>query len=270
MLSEQALEWIRQAYLVGFVGAFFFLIVLEDGQRPAEETGRLRHVLRNLGVFALVLLLADGVVLGLMFRTPYRLTESDGLLTSLKLNPLVLCAIGFVLLDLVEYGFHRLSHRWHWLWRLHAVHHSDPMVDASTALRSHPVEVSISVVVKVMLCLGLGIPLWAEGARAVVANPWALFQHANLAGSGRVNRSLGWLLATPAMHKIHHSTDLRETNTNFGVIFSCWDRFFGTYAHPQDNATRTFGVAGLTGESWQTLTGMLLTPLRARNLDIPR
>jgi sterol desaturase/sphingolipid hydroxylase (fatty acid hydroxylase superfamily) len=268
VLDAQGLAWVRQAYLVSLIGGFVFLFVLEGGS-PAPSY-RLKHVLRNVGLFALVLLVADGLVLGLLFHTPVRLAESHGLLSPLALSPLTVYFFGFILLDLFAYWYHRLSHRVGWLWRFHAVHHSDPHVDASTSLRSHPLEVSLSVVCIMSLCQWLGIPLWVEGARAVIANPWAMFQHASLPRSGWLERSWGWLLATPAIHLVHHSTDIKEMNSNYGVVFSCWDRLFGTYLKPKEPAPRSYGLTGLLGDSWQSMTGMLLTPIRIKTRDTPR
>lgn len=271
MLNEQWLDWIRQAYLVSSFGAFVFLVVLEGGVSSDKPTSaRLRHVLRNLGLFALVVLIADGLVLGVLFDTPYRLSASNGLLTPFELSPLACFAIGFVLLDFMAYWLHRISHRWRWLWRLHAVHHSDTSLDASTALRAHPVEVSISVVLIVAILHGLGIPLWVEGARAIIANPWAMFQHSSVSRIDWLERSLGWILATPDIQKIHHSTEARQINSNFGVVFSCWDRLFGTYLDPAQESVLDVGVPALSDDTWQTVGGMMLTPVKARGLDIPR
>ncbi len=262
-----ALDLLQNAYLVANLGAFAFLVVLEGGRDALIAIpDRRRHVLRNLGLFALVLIVADGVVGGWWLGVTALLTASNGLLTPLDLSPAAQFAVGFVLVDCVDYFFHRLMHRWRWLWLLHAVHHSDPHLDASTAVRFHPVEVSIEVAFKVALLLALGIPLWVEGARAVVLNPIAFFQHANIAWPAGFERAIGWLVQTPSMHRVHHSPVPRETNSNFGAVFSFWDRLFGTYLRPSGPRPAAFGLAKLTADRWQTVAGMLSTPLRARRL----
>ena len=265
-MSGEALRALSDAYFVANVGVFAFLVVLEGGRDAlVATTGRWRHVLRNFGLFATVLLIADGVVLGWWLGVPSMLTLSDGWLTPLGLPPLAQFALGFTLLDLFDYFYHRLVHRWRPLWLLHAVHHSDLHVDASTAVRFHPLEVSIEMTLKSLLLLALGIPLWVEGARAVVLNPWSAVQHANIVYPRRLERAIGWLLVTAPMHRLHHSPEPRETNSNYGVVFSFWDRMFGTYVAPSGPGPQRYGLARLGGEArWQSVAGMLLTPVRAR------
>lgn len=268
MLDAESLEWIKRAYLFSLIGGFVFLVVLEGGN-PDLPQGRFRHILRNLGIFVLVLAIADGLVLGLLFQTPYRLLESDGPLTGLELSPLALFALGFVGFDFVGYWLHRASHHWRWLWQLHSVHHSDNQLDATTGLRNHPVEVSIGVTVTVGICLATGLPMWVEGARAIFANPWSMLQHARIGRIDWLERRLAWLLATPAIHKVHHGPQAPQINANYGVVFSIWDRLFGTYLDPAAHAGRAYGLNELADERWQTVAGMMLTPFRPPWLAAP-
>jgi sterol desaturase/sphingolipid hydroxylase (fatty acid hydroxylase superfamily) len=266
-MNDEALRALTHAYFVANIGVFAFLVVLEGGRDALVATStRWRHVLRNLGLFATVLFIADGVVLGWWLGVPSMLTLSDGWLTPLALGPLAQFAFGFLLLDFVDYFFHRLVHRWRPLWLLHVVHHSDPHVDTSTAVRFHPIEVSIEMTLKALLLLALGIPLWVEGARAVILNPWSVFQHANIAYPRRLENAIGWLLVTASMHRVHHSPEPHQTNSNFGVVFSFWDRLFGTYVAPEGPRPQRYGLAHITDEArWQSVAGMLLTPVRARS-----
>jgi sterol desaturase/sphingolipid hydroxylase (fatty acid hydroxylase superfamily) len=266
-MSEHALSAIRFAYYFGTLGAFAFLATWEGGDpKTTAPPRRARHILRNLGLFVLVVVIADGLVLGWLMRVPWRLTESHGLLGDLSLPLIALFAVGFVLADLFDYGFHRLLHRWRWLWLIHSVHHSDPHLDVSSGARFHPAEVVLEVALKSGLFLALGIPLWVEGARAVVLNPLNLIQHANVDYPRWIERRLGWLVVTGDMHRIHHSPEEHETNSNFGAVFSFWDRLFGTYVAPDPAREPTYGLRKLTADSWQTVAGMMLTPIRARKL----
>jgi sterol desaturase/sphingolipid hydroxylase (fatty acid hydroxylase superfamily) len=266
-VTARGLEVLTLAYLCGFAGTLAFLIALEGGSAAAPAAAaRWRHAARNIGLFALVVIIADGVVLTWLMGVPFRLTESHGALTPLALPPVAQFALGFLLLDLFDYGYHRLSHRVRPLWLMHAVHHSDPRLDTTTGMRFHPAEVAIEVVLKVALLLALGLPLWVEGARAVLLNPANLLQHANVAFPAWVERWPAWLLVTPAMHRIHHSPDMPETNSNYGAIFSLWDRMFGTYRRPSPGRGQIFGLRKLHDDRWQTLAGMLMTPVRARRL----
>jgi len=264
-VTAQGLNFLSLSYFCGFAGTFAFLVVLEGGT-ASTASGRWRHIARNIGLFALVLIVTDGVVLTWLMGVPFRLTQSDGVLTSLALPAVAQFALGFLLLDVFDYGVHRLTHRVRWLWLIHAVHHSDTRLDATTGTRFHPAEVTIQMVLKTGLLLTLGIPLWVEGARAVFENPANLLLHANVAFPPWVERRLSWLLVTPAMHRIHHSPDMAENNSNFGVILSIWDRIFGTYQSPQTARPQSVGLRKLQDDRWQTLVGMLMTPVRARGL----
>ena len=266
-MSEHALALIRLAYYAATLGTFAFLVTWEAGDpKLAPSAGRLRHILRNAALLGLVVVIADVLVLGWLMRVPWRLTERDGLLSVVPLPAVVLFALGFVLADLFDYTFHRLLHRWRWLWLIHSVHHSDPQLDVSTGLRFHPGEVVIEVVLKTFIFVGLGIPLWVEGARAVVLNPINLLQHANIDYPRWIEQRLGWLIVTADMHRIHHSPDARETDSNYGAVFSFWDRWFGTYAAPDPARVPSYGLRKLVADSWQTVAGMMLTPIRARRL----
>jgi sterol desaturase/sphingolipid hydroxylase (fatty acid hydroxylase superfamily) len=266
-MSEHALAMIRYAYYFGGLGAFAFLVTWETGDpKSTPPPHRLRHILRNLALLGLVVVIADGLVLGWLMHVPQRLTESRGLLSDLAPPAAVLLGLGFLLADLFDYAFHRLLHRWRWLWLIHSVHHSDPHLDASTGGRFHPAEVVLEVVLKTIIFLALGIPLWVEGARAVILNPLNLAQHANVEYPRWFERGLGWLLVTPGIHRIHHSPEMRETNSNFGAVFSFWDRMFGTYLEPDLTREPAYGLRKLVTDSWQSVTGMMLTPIRARKL----
>jgi len=174
--------------------------------------------------------------------------------------------VGLLATDLTGYAFHRLSHRWRWLWLIHSVHHSDGQLDASTAIREHPAEMIFDVAILAGTLTALGVPLWVEGLRAAVLNPQAMAQHANIDYPRWVEGAFGWLLVTPAMHRVHHSPDQRETDTNYGIMFSFWDRLFGTYRAADPMRKASFGLDRLRGERWQTLRGMLVTPIAARGI----
>ncbi|MBF2054113.1 MAG: sterol desaturase family protein [Candidatus Sericytochromatia bacterium] len=137
--------------------------------------------------------------------------------------------LGFVLLDLALYLQHRLFHHWPWLWRLHRVHHADPMLDASSGLRFHPLEALLSMGFKMLMVIALGLPAAWVLAFEIWLNSCALFNHSNLRLPARLERSLRWLLITPELHRIHHGQRQHQQQRNFGFSVSCWDRWLGTY-----------------------------------------
>ena len=139
-----------------------------------------------------------------------------------------------VLLDLAIWAQHLVSHKVPLLWRLHRVHHADRDLDASSALRFHPIEIALSAAYKLGIVLLLGPSILAAVLFEVILNASAMFNHANLAMPPWLDRLLRSLVVTPDMHRIHHSVDRREHDTNFGFCLSIWDRLFRTYTPEPD------------------------------------
>jgi sterol desaturase/sphingolipid hydroxylase (fatty acid hydroxylase superfamily) len=169
-------------------------------------------------------------------------------------------AAGVVLLDASDYWRHRVSHRLPWLWRLHRLHHTDPRVDVTTALRSHPLEQLLRPAFLVAAIAAFGIPPWAVLAYPLLGLPVLLFQHADLRLPPSVDRVVVWLVSTPAMHLVHHSRQPDETNSNYATGLTWWDRLFGSYSPGPLHAG--IGLDGFDAPSEQTLRGMLANPWR--------
>ena len=132
-------------------------------------------------------------------------------------------------LDFAVYLQHVMFHAVPAFWRLHRVHHADLGFDATTGLRFHPIEILVSVGLKSAVVVLLGGVPWAIVAFEILLNASSLFNHGNIAIRGDVDRWLRWFIVTPDMHRIHHSSRVAETNSNFGFSFSFWDRLCGTY-----------------------------------------
>lgn len=171
--------------------------------------------------------------------------------------------VSLVLLDLLIYFQHRMVHAVPWLWRIHRVHHADMDYDVTTGLRFHPLEILLSMAIK-MLAVGLlGCPPMAVVIFEVLLNGTSMFNHGNVRLPAGLESVVRKVLVTPDMHRIHHSTDLRESNSNFGFSFSGWDRLFGTYlAQPKlGQKGMVFGLKGLRSKHWTVwLPGLILLP----------
>ena len=142
--------------------------------------------------------------------------------------------ITLLVLDLVIYAQHVLTHKWMPLWRLHQVHHIDLDFDVTTAVRFHPLEIIVSMVIKVALIYALGANPIGVIAFEVILNGAATFNHSNVQIPLSVDRALRWFIITPDMHRIHHSCVPSEMDSNYGFSVSFWDRLFKTYtAEPQ-------------------------------------
>jgi sterol desaturase/sphingolipid hydroxylase (fatty acid hydroxylase superfamily) len=137
--------------------------------------------------------------------------------------------LAFVALDFLVYLQHVLFHAVPALWRFHMVHHADLDFDLTTGNRFHPIEIVLSMLIKIAAIAALGPPALSVLAFEVILNATAMFNHANVRMPLPVDRALRWLVVTPDMHRIHHSTLPFETNSNFGFNLPWWDRLLGTY-----------------------------------------
>jgi len=143
--------------------------------------------------------------------------------------------VSFLALDLLIYWQHVLFHKVPWLWRLHRVHHTDTAFDVTTGVRFHPIEIVLSMLVKMLAVTLLGAPVLAVILFEIVLSATSLFNHANINLPVNVDRWLRLLLVTPDMHRVHHSVYRLETDSNFGFNLPWWDRIFGSYrAQPRD------------------------------------
>ena len=235
-----------------------------------SQASRARHFVRNL-----VLWLVVAVTLSVLVQ--HVLSPMLGVANAMNLGllrtanaPVWLAAtLGFLLADFSDYVFHRASHRFRTLWLLHAVHHSDPRLDASTSLRQHPLSYVPTLVIRLMLIMALGAPAWSLVLRDVLAVINSHLHHAAIAWSPRLiawaERYLSWLIVPPTAHWLHHDPREEFTNSNYGQLLSCWDHIFGTYA-PSTAVTRESGLSALSDARWQSVRGLLLTPWWARRL----
>jgi sterol desaturase/sphingolipid hydroxylase (fatty acid hydroxylase superfamily) len=136
--------------------------------------------------------------------------------------------IGFLLLDLCGYFFHRAAHRFGWWWRLHQVHHSDVALNASTHFRQHPGSILLSLVLYLALLWALGIPVVSWVIYSALSNVHEMWQHMNVATPAWLDRALRPLMVTPRSHRLHHHPDRAVHDRNFGILLPWWDRLFAT------------------------------------------
>ena len=189
-----------------------------------------------------------------------------GLFNVVEVPFLLACALSFVALDFTRYAAHFALHRFAPLWRLHRVHHSDIDYDCTTALRFHPLEAIVTVGVQVGVVAALGAPPIAVLASEVVTAFAAMFAHANLRMPERVDRRLRWLLVTPDMHRVHHSAEVGESNTNFASVLPWWDYLFGTYrAQPgRGHDAMQIGLAEVRDARARSFGWLLAAPFAPR------
>ncbi len=190
--------------------------------------------------------------------------QGIGLLHAVDASMATRAIVALVVLDLWHYVFHVLAHKVPVLWRLHQVHHHDEHVQATSAMRFHVFEVMIQCLCTVPVILVLGLDLWQLLLYEAVLLPVALFHHADVRISERVDRVLRTVIVTPRMHWVHHSSWTPETDSNFSSVFSWWDRLFGTYRRRRHPERIRFGLEGFEASDTRTLRGMLATPFCGR------
>ena len=235
--------------------------------RRSLRHGRSRRWVTNLGLFALDTALVRVAVPLLMVGTA-QLAEARGwgLFNQLALPFWLELLLTLAALDLALFFQHWATHRVPLLWRLHQVHHADPDFDVTTAARFHPIEIGLSMLYKMAVVAMLGPAALAVLVFEVAFNAATLFVHANLSLPPALDRLARFFVVTPDMHRIHHSTLVRETNSNYGTMLSGWDRLFRTYrARAQAGQDGlTIGLAEYQDDRPLALGWSLLLPFRRR------
>lgn len=217
--------------LLAFGGVFLALALWElAAPRRRPQASRRERWPANLGILAL-----DTLLLRLLFplaAVGAALWAADrgwGLFNALSAPAWLAIPLSVLALDLIIYAQHRAFHALPWLWRLHRVHHTDLDLDVSSAGRFHPLEMVVSMLVKIAAVVLLGAPALAVLVFEVLLNASAQFSHANIALPAWLDRPLRRLIVTPDMHRVHHSVHRDETDSNFAFLISAWDRMFGSY-----------------------------------------
>ncbi|TAH18795.1 MAG: sterol desaturase family protein [Cytophagales bacterium] len=231
----------RAGILIG--GLVFFWII--EGIIPlfAINYDRLRHTGLNLFFTATTLIINVAFASLILVSSDWAVVNKFGLLHIFEMPTWVFAIVGMLVLDLVgAYFIHWLEHKTRWMWRFHLIHHTDTHVDTTTANRHHPGESVFRAVFTIMAVLITGAPMWLvmmyQSASALLSQ----FNHANITLPKAIDTALSWVIVSPNMHKVHHHYVLPLTDTNYGNIFSVWDRLFGTFAYVADIKSLVYGI----------------------------
>jgi sterol desaturase/sphingolipid hydroxylase (fatty acid hydroxylase superfamily) len=240
--------------------------------RRRHAIGRVKRWPGNLGILVL-----DTLVVRIVLPTAavgtalFAETQRWGLFHVLEAPTWLAVLASVVLLDLAIYLQHVLFHAVPGLWRLHRMHHSDLEFDVTTGVRFHPIEILLSMAIKLGVIAAVGTPAVAVLIFEVLLNASSMFNHGNVLLPQRVDRVLRWVVVTPEMHRVHHSVMADETNSNFGFNLPWWDRLFGTYrAQPQaGHEAMVIGIGRFRDPRELRLDRMLLQPFRAADYSDP-
>ncbi len=261
---------IRLATFAGVLALMAAWELLAPRRRQASE--RSLRWPSNMGV-----VLIDTILVRILFPTSavgialFAEARGWGLLHSFDVPPWLAIVASFIVLDLAIYLQHVLFHAVPALWRLHRMHHADLAFDVTTGVRFHPIEILLSMLIKIGVVVALGAPALAVLMFEVLLNATSMFSNGNVRLPQRLDRVLRWVVVTPEMHRVHHSVEAQETNSNFGFNLPWWDRMFGTYrAQPAaGHEAMSIGIEQFRDRRELWLDRMLSQPFRDGVGDYP-
>jgi len=235
-----------------FAGLFALFAAIESlaPRRPRRQTRRARWV-TNWGIVILDTLTLRALALALPLLAVGAALDAEaqgwGLMNNVDMPYWIAVLATVLFFDFAIWLQHLITHKVPILWRLHRVHHADLDIDVSTAIRFHPVEIGLSMLLKIGLVYLLGAPALGIILFEIILNGTAMFNHANIRLPLPLDAVLRKLLVTPDMHRVHHSVHRHEHDSNYGFALSIWDRIFRTY-RPQPEAGHDRMTTGL---EWQ-------------------
>lgn len=258
------------AIRLGFFLGIFAVMALWEVLTPRRVLTVSKAVrwANNIGLVAfntvLLRLLFPAAAVGM---AAFAADQDWGLLNYFQTPAWLAIPIAVITMDFVIWLQHIMVHAVPALWRLHRVHHADLDYDLTTGARFHPIEIILSMLIKFATIAVLGPPVIAVILFEVILNGMAMFNHANVRLPARIDQVLRWLVVTPDMHRVHHSVEDDEANSNFGFNLSCWDRLLGTYRDQPRGGHEgmTIGIHGYRKPrevSW--LPGLLALPFRGK------
>jgi sterol desaturase/sphingolipid hydroxylase (fatty acid hydroxylase superfamily) len=225
--------WFKTGEGIWFV-SFWGLLILLSGLEvliPAFEQPAARHDRwpTNFALGLVNMTLAPLAPVSEVWGAEWAHSQGVGVLNQFSGAFWIAVVATLAMRSLAGYTIHVLMHKMPLLWRMHRVHHFDTHLDASTSLRSHPAEFVAMLIILVPVAIAFGLTTWALIAYEIMDGLLGVFSHANLRLPQTVDRSVRWLFVTPNMHSLHHSSFRLETDSNYGSVFTLWDRLFGTY-----------------------------------------
>lgn len=245
------------------------LLPLEWAYPRLDDRGRIRGRVAAIAAISIISLVAT-LFFYFFLQSPFvRWTVELKLfdLASVAIPDWQLVILCVLILDLLSYIIHVISHRIAVLWRIHSIHHSDTHVTAVTGFLHHPIEVLLTALWLLFFVVVLGIPVLVYFMYGLLISIHNAVSHANMRLPKQLDRTLRLVFVTPDVHRVHHSIDMREGNSNFGMLLTIWDRFFGTYIeHPSAEPEKfEMGLPKEVRPKVFSVKELLLHPFRGKN-----
>jgi sterol desaturase/sphingolipid hydroxylase (fatty acid hydroxylase superfamily) len=250
-------SWERSLIIAGGLVLFWML----EGVVPLFRLryNKVRHAGLNL-FFTLTTIIVNLAFATLIVRaSQYGASHKAGLLYLFPVPLWLFTLAGLLLMDLIgAYFIHWMQHKVKWMWKFHLIHHTDTWVDTTTANRHHPGESVFRAIFTLLSVVITGAPLWLVFFYQSLSVLLSQFNHANISLPRWLDRAISWVIVSPDMHKVHHHYTQPLTDTNYGNIFSVWDRLFGTFAYVPDTSTLHYGIDTHPSEEEHNRMGKLL------------
>lgn len=254
--------WFRALILIGGIVIFW----ITEGLLPlfSFQYQKTRHAGLNLFFTLTTAIIGFGLAGVLLLASNFVTANEIGLLYLIPMPLWAQVVVGVLLLDLIgAYFIHWTEHKVKWMWKFHLVHHSDTTVDVTTGLRHHPGETVFRITFTILAVMVVGAPIGIVMLYQSLSVLFAHITHANINIPDKVDRALSYMLVTPNMHKVHHHYTQPLTDTNYGNIFSIWDRMFGTFASVNDPKSLKYGIdTHMKAEENEQLGNLLKIPFQ--------
>ncbi|MES1221898.1 MAG: sterol desaturase family protein [Bacteroidota bacterium] len=238
---EHVQSWERTLLLIG--GLVLFWII--EGIIPlfSFRYHKIRHAGLNLFFTLTTVIINFAFAFLIVKASDYAVQHNSGLLYIFHLPLWLFIVLGLMILDFISAWFiHWLQHQVKWMWKFHIIHHADTWVDTTTANRHHPGESVFRAVFTLVAVIISGAPMWLVLFYQFLSVLLSQFNHANISLPKWLDNVISWVIVSPDMHKVHHHCTQPLTDTNYGNIFSLWDRFFRTYAYVKDTKKLQYGI----------------------------
>ena len=263
-MKELLFQYESYIRLGSFFGLFVLLMIWELAS-PKRKLLQLRRFrwFSNIGLIVTSSVLVRFIIPTAAVGVALHVEQDNlGFLNHFDFSAVTQFILAFILMDLAIYFQHVIFHALPMFWRFHRVHHSDLDCDITTGLRFHPFEILISIIFKFVVIISIGAPVIAVVCFEIILNAASMFTHSNIKIPLSLEKIVRWTIVTPDMHRIHHSVNENETNSNFGFFISVWDRLFGTYIDKPKEGQKNMeiGLHEFRQAKWQNLRWLIYLP----------
>lgn len=262
-------EHIPSVYRTAILMSGLLLLWIIEGMAPRFRFGnkRYKHAGTNLFFTLTTVIVNTGLAFLIVKASLWTSAHRFGLLYLTQLPLWLHTILALLMLDFIgAWLIHWVQHKTGWMWQFHKIHHIDTQIDATTALRHHPVESLFRVIALFVAIVAMGVPFWMVMFYQSLSALMSQFNHANIHLPKWLDNALSWVIVSPDMHKVHHSHHQPETDANYANIFSIWDRLFGTFVKVPDTLAIRYGLDEYQDARYQEIGALLKVPWEHTNV----